>query len=234
MILQVTVTFKVDIGQWRTHSLDESRHGRGICDCGSHCRRAQLPVSSVTVEQDPRKPCPTKNVKSKVFSTEDYQNPGPIIKPTPPYLQDVCDPVLDDECEAPAETGLPIFTTLTGVTVAPDIQNIDTDMIIPKDFLKPFNEVAWDSRRLCRTQVRQSGRSGHYGRGRGQAQNVIHAESGRIQQRGHQDFLIAGDNFGCGSSREHAPWSIMDMGMGVGIQTSEYVSDPRLHWSSQD
>jgi 3-isopropylmalate dehydratase len=172
-----------------------------------------------TVEQDPRKPCATKNVKSKVFSTEAYQNPGPIIKPTPPYLQDACDPVMDDECEAPAETGLPTFTTLTGVAAALDIQNIDTDMIIPKEFLKTIQRSGLGFAAFAELRYDNPEEVAIMG-----ADVAKPKMSFMLNQEGYNNgatkILIAGDNFGCGSSREHAPWSIMDMGIRCLISTS--------------
>jgi 3-isopropylmalate dehydratase len=70
--------------------------------------------------------------QSNVFSTEKYNNPGPSIKPPAPYL--AADSSSGEEEESPS--GLPKFTTLTGTAAGLDIQNIDTDLIIPKEFLK--------------------------------------------------------------------------------------------------
>merc|ERR1711953_197830 len=78
--------------------------------------------------EDPRTP---NDSSSRVFSTENYSSPGPIISPTPPYLENS-----DSSSGGGGATGLPEFTTLTGVAAPMDIQNIDTDMIIPKEFLK--------------------------------------------------------------------------------------------------
>jgi 3-isopropylmalate/(R)-2-methylmalate dehydratase small subunit len=92
------------------------------------------------------------------------------------------------------------FTKLSGIAAPLDLVNIDTDMIIPKQFLKTikrsglgvnlFDEMRYDDDR-----------------------NEI--ESFVLNQPAYRDaqILVAGDNFGCGSSREHAPWAIADFGI---------------------
>ena len=92
------------------------------------------------------------------------------------------------------------FTKLSGIAAPLDLVNIDTDMIIPKQFLKTikrsglgvnlFDEMRYDDDR-----------------------NEI--ESFVLNQPAyrHAQILVAGDNFGCGSSREHAPWAIADFGI---------------------
>jgi len=99
------------------------------------------------------------------------------------------------------------FTTITGVAASLPIQNIDTDMIIPKQFLKTvkrtglkeglFYEMRYDSK-----GVRQE-------------EFILHnAPFDKAK------VLIANDNFGCGSSREHAPWALLDFGIKVIIAPS--------------
>lgn len=99
------------------------------------------------------------------------------------------------------------FTTLTAIAAPLPILNIDTDMIIPKQFLKTikrtglgvhlFDEMRYDSE------------------GNELADFVLNKEPYRKAQ-----ILIAGDNFGCGSSREHAPWALNDFGIRAIISTS--------------
>ena len=91
------------------------------------------------------------------------------------------------------------FTTLRGVAAPMPMTNIDTDMIIPKNFLKTikrtglkdglFYEMRWTAD--------------------GQKKDFI------LDQSAYQNakIIVAGPNFGCGSSREHAPWALLDFGI---------------------
>ncbi len=91
------------------------------------------------------------------------------------------------------------FITLKGIAAPLPMINVDTDMIIPKQFLKTIKRS-------------------------GLGKNLFHELRFDIQGNIKNDFvlnwdpykkatiLIAGDNFGCGSSREHAPWSLLDFG----------------------
>src|ERR1700761_7529275 len=98
------------------------------------------------------------------------------------------------------------FTTLTGVAAPMPMVNIDTDMIIPKNFLKTikrtglkeglFYEMRWTAD--------------------GQKKDFI------LDQPAYQNakIIAAGPNFGCGSSREHAPWALLDFGIRCVISES--------------
>ena len=99
------------------------------------------------------------------------------------------------------------FTTLCGRAAPLPIMNVDTDMIIPKQYLKT----------IART-----------GLGKGLFSEMRYTEDGgenpdfvlnRAPYRS-ASILIAGDNFGCGSSREHAPWALLDFGLKCIISTS--------------
>jgi 3-isopropylmalate/(R)-2-methylmalate dehydratase small subunit len=91
------------------------------------------------------------------------------------------------------------FNTLTGVAAPLNMVNVDTDMIIPKQFLKTikrtglkdglFSELRWDEN--------------------GNSKNFV------LDQPPYRNakVLVAGENFGCGSSREHAPWALLDFGI---------------------
>ena len=91
------------------------------------------------------------------------------------------------------------FTTLSGVAAPLPMVNVDTDMIIPKNFLKTikrtglkdglFYEMRWTAD--------------------GQKKDFI------LDQPAYQNtkILVSGPNFGCGSSREHAPWALLDFGI---------------------
>ena len=98
------------------------------------------------------------------------------------------------------------FTTLTGVAAALPIDNVDTDMIIPKQYLKTIKRT---------------------GLGKGLFSELRYNDDGSP----NPDFvlnkpayakakiIVAGDNFGCGSSREHAPWALIDYGIRCVIST---------------
>jgi 3-isopropylmalate/(R)-2-methylmalate dehydratase small subunit len=99
------------------------------------------------------------------------------------------------------------FEKLSGIAAPMPLVNIDTDMIIPKVFLKSiactgFGKNLFDEMRYNRdgTEV---------------ADFVLNQPAYREAQ-----ILVAGDNFGCGSSREHAPWAIADFGIKAVISTS--------------
>ena len=91
------------------------------------------------------------------------------------------------------------FTTLSGVAAPLNMVNVDTDMIIPKQFLKTikrtglkdglFYELRWDEN--------------------GKPTDFV------LDQPPYRDakVLVTGENFGCGSSREHAPWALLDFGI---------------------
>ena len=91
------------------------------------------------------------------------------------------------------------FTTLSGIAAPLPMINVDTDMIIPKQFLKTIKRS-------------------------GLGKNLFHELRYDLQGNIKNDFvlnwdpykspkiLVTGENFGCGSSREHAPWSLLDFG----------------------
>jgi 3-isopropylmalate/(R)-2-methylmalate dehydratase small subunit len=99
------------------------------------------------------------------------------------------------------------FTTLSGIAAPMPLVNIDTDMIIPKQFLKTikrsglgvnlFDEMRYD------------------GDGAEIADFVLNKPAYR-----KAEIIVAGENFGCGSSREHAPWALLDFGVRCVISTS--------------
>ena len=92
------------------------------------------------------------------------------------------------------------FTTLTGIAAPLPLRNIDTDMIIPKQFLKTIKRTGLGKSLFYEMRYAQSG-----------AENpdfVLNKQAYRNAQ-----ILVTGDNFGCGSSREHAPWALLDFGI---------------------
>jgi 3-isopropylmalate/(R)-2-methylmalate dehydratase small subunit len=99
------------------------------------------------------------------------------------------------------------FTTLTGIAAPMPLINIDTDMIIPKLFLKTIKRSGLGANLFDEMRFNQDGSE--------KGDFVLNQDPYRKAQ-----IIIAGDNFGCGSSREHAPWAIADFGIRCIISTS--------------
>lgn len=165
-----------------------------------------------TEEEDPR--TTFGDARSNVFSTESYVSPGAVISPMAPYQEETCDP---EGCEETAASGLPKFGVLTGTAAPLDIQNIDTDMIIPKEFLKTIQRAGLGFAAFAELRYDNPEEVATIG-----ADVAKPRADFILNKKGYEDtsILIAGDNFGCGSSREHAPWSINDMGIRCLISTS--------------
>ena len=92
------------------------------------------------------------------------------------------------------------FTQLTGIAAPLDIINVDTDMIIPKQFLKTIQRSGLGKNLFDEMRYTPDGDE--------IADFVLNQTAYREAQ-----ILVAGDNFGCGSSREHAPWALLDFGI---------------------
>ena len=99
------------------------------------------------------------------------------------------------------------FTTLEGVAAPLKIVNVDTDMIIPKQYLKTVKRTGLGKGLFSEQRFKDDGSEN--------ADFVLNKPAYR-QAR----ILVAGDNFGCGSSREHAPWALLDFGIRCVISTS--------------
>ena len=92
------------------------------------------------------------------------------------------------------------FTTLTGVAAPLNMINVDTDMIIPKNYLKTIKRTGLGSALFAEMRYDEQGRE--------RAEFVLNQGPNR-----RATILVAGQNFGCGSSREHAPWALLDFGI---------------------
>lgn len=99
------------------------------------------------------------------------------------------------------------FTTLTGIAAPMPLVNIDTDMIIPKVFLKSIQRTGFGKNLFDEMRYNRDGTE------------IEDFVLNKPQYR-NAEILIAGDNFGCGSSREHAPWAIADFGIKCVVSTS--------------
>ncbi len=92
------------------------------------------------------------------------------------------------------------FTTLRGVAAPLPMINVDTDMIIPKQFLKTIKRTGLGKNLFDEMRYEVDGRE--------KPDFVLNKPAYRKAQ-----ILVAGENFGCGSSREHAPWALLDFGI---------------------
>ena len=99
------------------------------------------------------------------------------------------------------------FTTLSSIAAPMPLVNIDTDMIIPKQFLKTIKRSGLGKNLFDEMRFTQAGEE--------IADFVLNKPAYR-----KAEIIVAGENFGCGSSREHAPWALLDFGIRCVISTS--------------
>ncbi|WP_127090975.1 3-isopropylmalate dehydratase small subunit [Aquabacter cavernae] len=98
------------------------------------------------------------------------------------------------------------FTVLEGVAAPMKLVNVDTDMIIPKQYLKTIQRTGLGKGLFSEMRYNEDG-----------SENLDFV----LNQPAYRNakVLVAGDNFGCGSSREHAPWALLDFGIRCVIST---------------
>jgi 3-isopropylmalate/(R)-2-methylmalate dehydratase small subunit len=99
------------------------------------------------------------------------------------------------------------FTTLEGVAAPLKMINVDTDMIIPKQYLKTIKRTGLGTGLFSELRYRDDGSEN--------PDFVLNKPAYR-----NAKILVVDDNFGCGSSREHAPWALLDFGIRCVISTS--------------
>ena len=99
------------------------------------------------------------------------------------------------------------FTTITGIAAPMPLVNIDTDMIIPKQFLKTIKRSGLGANLFDEMRFDRQGNE--------VPDFVLNQDAYRSAE-----IIVAGENFGCGSSREHAPWAIKDFGVSCVIAPS--------------
>ncbi|BCB18836.1 3-isopropylmalate dehydratase small subunit [Bosea sp. ANAM02] len=99
------------------------------------------------------------------------------------------------------------FTTLTSTPAPMKVVNVDTDMIIPKQYLKTIKRTGLGTALFSEMRYKEDGSEN--------PDFVLNQPAYR-----KAEILVAGDNFGCGSSREHAPWALLDFGIRCVISTS--------------
>ncbi|CAD6624291.1 XXYS1_4_G0035410.mRNA.1.CDS.1 [Saccharomyces cerevisiae] len=118
-------------------------------------------------------------------------------------LKDI--PVKSDDTPAkPSSSGMKPFLTLEGISAPLDKANVDTDAIIPKQFLKTIKRTGLKKGLFYEWRFRKDDQ------GKDQETDfVLNVEPWREAEI----LVVTGDNFGCGSSREHAPWALKDFGI---------------------
>ena len=99
------------------------------------------------------------------------------------------------------------FINLKGIAAPFNFINVDTDKIIPKQFLKTIERTGLGKHLFDEMRFNDDGSE--------KEEFILNKEPYR-----NSKILIAGDNFGCGSSREHAPWALSDFGIKVVVSTS--------------
>jgi 3-isopropylmalate/(R)-2-methylmalate dehydratase small subunit len=99
------------------------------------------------------------------------------------------------------------FTVLEGVAAPLKVVNVDTDMIIPKQYLKTIKRTGLGKGLFSEKRFNDDGSEN--------PEFILNKPAYR-----NAKVLVAGDNFGCGSSREHAPWALLDFGIRCVISTS--------------
>lgn len=92
------------------------------------------------------------------------------------------------------------FTTLTAIAAPLPIKNVDTDMIIPKQFLKTIKRTGLSEGLFYEMRYDVNGKK---------IEDFVLHNAPYTEAK----ILVSGDNFGCGSSREHAPWALLDFGI---------------------
>ena len=99
------------------------------------------------------------------------------------------------------------FEKFSGIAAPMPLVNIDTDMIIPKQFLKTIKRSGLGVNAFAEMRYKSDG---------SEVDDFV------LNKPAYRDcsILVAGDNFGCGSSREHAPWALSDFGIKVVVSTS--------------
>ena len=98
------------------------------------------------------------------------------------------------------------FETMTGVAAPIEIDNVDTDMIIPKQYLKTIKRTGLGAGLFAEMRYNDDGSPN--------PDFVLNKPAYKGAK-----IIVAGDNFGCGSSREHAPWALLDYGIRCVIST---------------
>jgi 3-isopropylmalate dehydratase len=117
-------------------------------------------------------------------------------------------PQVNSDAEPSSTGGFPKFTVVKGIAAPLERSNVDTDAIIPKQFLKTIKRTGLGSAAFYNLRYNEDGSEN--------PDFVLNKEP----YRKASILVVTGDNFGCGSSREHAPWALLDFGIKTVIAPS--------------
>lgn len=135
-----------------------------------------------------------------------YDHEKQPLESSPAYKEDRIDDIPHESANAPVPTvgGMDKFTILTGITAPLDKANVDTDAIIPKQFLKTIKRTGLSKGLFYELRFEKDA----------SGKDIETDFALNVQPyRNAEILLVTGDNFGCGSSREHAPWALKDFGI---------------------
>ncbi|BDD56111.1 3-isopropylmalate dehydratase [Monascus purpureus] len=142
---------------------------------------------------------PVVKAQNKVDVQPEYEEPT-----TEEEFERIMDEPADNEphtnTTGSSSTGLPKFTTLKGIAAPMDRANVDTDAIIPKQFLKTIKRTGLGSALFYELRYKDGTENPDFILNQGVYRNA-------------KILVVTGPNFGCGSSREHAPWALLDFGI---------------------
>jgi 3-isopropylmalate/(R)-2-methylmalate dehydratase small subunit len=132
---------------------------------------------------------------------------GLLLDPNPGRLHDKNNSRLTHGAAGQGHGAMEKFTVLEGVAAPLKVVNVDTDMIIPKQYLKTIKRTGLGKGLFSEKRYKDDGSEN--------PDFILNKPAYR-----NAKVLVAGDNFGCGSSREHAPWALLDFGIRCVISTS--------------
>lgn len=142
--------------------------------------------------------------EDKALQDAVYEHEKQIIEDTPGTEAERLDDIPKSTKVVGEVGGMDKFTVLTGITAPLDKANVDTDAIIPKQFLKTIKRTGLKQGLFYELRFTKDSKGNDV-----ETDFVLNVEP----YRNAEILLVTGDNFGCGSSREHAPWALKDFGI---------------------
>lgn len=142
--------------------------------------------------------------EDKALQDAVYEHEKEIVEDTPAIEDERLNDVPKSTRVAGTVGGMDKFGVLTGITAPLDKANVDTDAIIPKQFLKTIKRTGLLSGLFYELRFTKDSNGNDV-----ETDFVLNVEP----YRNAEILLVTGDNFGCGSSREHAPWALKDFGI---------------------
>ena len=154
-------------------------------------------VRKLTDNATPAKASPKFDVSPEVVEVDSEEELDRILD----IPSDTTNQQVDPKAKAASGAGLPKFTVLKGIAAPMDKANVDTDAIIPKQFLKTIKRTGLGSALFHPLRYNEDGSDN--------PSFILNQDP----YRQSKILVVTGPNFGCGSSREHAPWALLDFGI---------------------